>query len=310
MSIITFPNDLRAKIDDANDPYPHVEFSITSEDNEFHKIHMFIPLAISTSDGITYSSVNLGMVGAVAQTKLASQNLVGQSIGLEGQKSLGVSDFIANTTKKIKAAGGGAGTAATIFELKSGLVVNPYTTQNFDGVTIRSFAFNFKLIPTSAEESKDIHRIENQFRKFMYPKNAGTGALKYPPTFRIRFMTGTKLNQYMPRIIQCYLTNMVATANSTGNAFFKNDDLGAPPTELDLNLTFQEVRAITRDDLYGDGAGLTYIPNYETDGHVVGEQVDSAAAAEYGLDVTKDAAARGFTNTKEFVSETINRGDG
>ena len=302
MSIITFPNDLREKIDDANDPYPHVEFSITSEDNEFHKIHMFIPLAVSTSDGITYSSVNLGMAGAVAQTKFASQ-LAGQSSGLQGQKSLGVSDFIANTTKGIKAAGGGAGTAATIFELKSGLVVNPYTTQNFDGVTIRSFAFNFKLIPTSAQESKDIHRIENQFRKYMYPKNAGTGALKYPPTFRIRFMTGTKLNQYMPRIIQCYLTNMVATANSTGNAFFKNDDLGAPPTELDLNLTFQEVRAITRDDLYGEGAGLTYIPNYETDGHVIGEQVDTAKAVRYTVGVETDTRTLG-------TGATVNRGDG
>ena len=107
MSIITFPNDLREKIDDANDPYPHVEFSITSEDNEFHKISLFIPLAVSTSDGITYSSVNLGMVGAVAQTKLASDNFVGERIGLEGQKSLGVSDFIANTTKEIKSKGGG-----------------------------------------------------------------------------------------------------------------------------------------------------------------------------------------------------------
>ena len=253
MSIITFPNDLREKIDDANDPYPHVEFSITSEDNEFHKIHMFIPLAVSTSDGITYSSVNLGMVGAVAQTKLASQNLVGQSIGLEGQKSLGVSDFIANTTKKIKAAGGGAGTAATIFELKSGLVVNPYTTQNFDGVTNRSFAFNFKMVAESESESEAIKDIENTFRKFLYPKKASSSEflLEYPPLFKIEFMklTGGEAapNRYMPFIQYSYLLNMTSTFNSSTNIFHKT---GAP-TELELALTFQESKALKREDLYG-----------------------------------------------------------
>ena len=156
------------------------------------------------------------------------------------------------------------------------MVVNPYTTQNFDGVTVRSFAFNFKLIPTSAEEAKDIHRIENQFRKYMYPKDRGAGSLEYPPTFRIRFMVGERENKYLPRILQCYLTNMTASVNATGNAFHKNDDLGASPTELDLNLTFQEVRAITRDDLYEDG--LVYTDNRTNDGHVITTNPDSESS--------------------------------
>lgn len=285
--IITFPQNLRDMIAKEGDEFPHVEFSLASgAEQEFFKVHMFIPTAISASDGITYNSVNLGSVGAVAQTTAAAQSRVGRAAGLSGDKKASTADLISNITKAFKTKSGAMlGEAATIFELKSGLVVNPYTTQNFDGVTIRSFAFNFKLVPTSAEEAKDIHRIENQFRKYMYPKNLGAGALKYPPTFRIRFMIGERENKYLPRIIQCYLTNMVATANSTGNAYHKNDDLGASPTELDLNLTFQEVRAITRDDLYGEGAGYIYSDDRENDGHVVGEQVDAEKAIRYTRDV-------------------------
>lgn len=270
MSILVFPNNLREKIDREGDEYPHVQFTISSQEADFQKIHLFIPQAVATSDGITYSSVNLGVAGAVAQST------AGQALGGTGQKEATTSDFVALATKSAKANSQTLGQAAVISELSTGLVVNPYTTQNFDGVTVRSFAFNFKLIPTSAEEAKDIHRIENQFRKYMYPKDRGAGSLEYPPTFRIRFMVGERENKYMPRIIQCYLTNMTATANATGNAFHKNDDLGASPTELDLNLTFQEVRAITRDDLYE--SGITYTDNRKNDGHVITSNPDSEAS--------------------------------
>jgi len=269
MSIITFPNNLREKIDKEGDEFPHLEFTITSEEGDFHKIHMFIPLAVSTADGITYGTANLGAVGAAAA-------VVGDQ-----KKDATISDITGQVTKAAKGAGGTVATTAVVAEINSGVVVNPYTTQNFDGVTVRSFAFSFKLIPTSAQEARDIHRIENQFRKYMYPKEMGAGSLQYPPTFRIRFMTGEKENKYMPRIIQCYLINMTATANSTGNAFHKNDDIGAAPTEMDLALTFQEVRALTRNDLYND-SGILYTDNRDNDGHNLGSMPDTEPATTGG----------------------------
>ena len=129
------------------------------------------------------------------------------------------------------------------------------------------------------------HKIENAFRKYMYPKERGTGSLEYPPTFRIEFMSGGKPNKYMPRIIDTYLTGMGANYNATGNAFHENDGvLGAAPTEIDLSMTFQEVRAITRDDLYGED--LVYKDGYDDAGHVVGAVADTPGeAAEYTADL-------------------------
>jgi hypothetical protein len=109
--------------------------------------------------------------------------------------------------------------------------------------------------------------IENSFRKYMYPKSRGLGALEYPPTFRIKFMSGGEINNYMPRIIDTYLTAMSVNYNATGNSFHMNDSIGAAPVEIDLNMTFQEVRAITRDDLYGDG--LSYKEGYDNAGTFV-----------------------------------------
>ena len=93
----------------------------------------------------------------------------------------------------------------------------------------------------------------------------------------------------MPRIIDTYLTSMGANYNATGNAFHENDGvLGAAPTEIDLTMTFQEVRAITRDDLYGED--LVYKDGYDNAGHVVG---DPAEAAAYTADLSNTAVDRG-----------------
>ena len=207
---------------------------------------------------MNYGSAELGVGGAIATAA-------------SGGGEVGGADVIAATTKAFKA--GGSSIAASA-ELKSGLIVNPYTATTFEGVNVRQFEFAFKLVPTSAAESVTAHDIENAFRKYMYPKDIGAGSLEYPPTFRIKFMAGGRVNKYMPRIIDTYLTGMTASYNATGNSFHQNDGkLGAAPVEVDLTLSFQEVRAITRDDLYG--AGLDYIEGYESAGHVVGDSPDS-----------------------------------
>tara|TARA_R110000851_G_scaffold327907_1_gene497957 strand:- start:33 stop:869 length:837 start_codon:yes stop_codon:yes gene_type:complete len=263
MTILTFPETLRSRV--SEDGFPHVSFSMARKGvPEFTQIHLFVPVGIGSNDGMNYGSAELGIGGMVANAALN-----GDSVTTADVKS----NVIKNTTG-VMGAVPGIGGFAKAAELKSGLIVNPYTATTFEGVNVRQFEFAFKLVPTSAAESVTAHDIENAFRKYMYPKDIGAGSLEYPPTFRIKFMAGGKVNKYMPRIIDTYLTGMTASYNATGNSFHANDGkLGAAPVEVDLTLSFQEVRAITRDDLYG--AGLNYIEGYETAGHVVGDSPDS-----------------------------------
>jgi hypothetical protein len=286
-TILTFPETLRSKV--SEDGFPHISFSmVRGEMGEFTDIHLFIPIGMASNDGMNYGSQNLGLVGAAARDKA-----IGGRLGTGGQKQKAGADFISQLTSRFKAGSGIGGGVASAFELKSGLIVNPYTAVTFEGVNVRSFEFAFKLVPTSKEESLIAHKIENAFRKYMYPKERGTGSLEYPPTFRIEFMAGGQPNKYMPRIIDTYLTTMSANYNATGNAFHENDGvLGAAPTEIDLTMTFQEVRAITRDDLYG--ADLVYKDGYDDAGHVVGDTADTPGeAAKYARDVSARAISRG-----------------
>ena len=284
-TILTFPETLRAKVSDQG--FPHVSFSMARGSvAEFTDIHLFIPLGMSSNDSMNYGGSELGVVGAIAKDKR-----------LGGTKEASSADFIAKMIGNFKKGGGQFAGLATAAELKSGLVVNPYTATTFEGVNVRSFEFSFKLVPTSKEESMTAHKIENAFRKYMYPKERGTGSLEYPPTFRIEFMSGGKPNKYMPRIIDTYLTTMGANYNATGNAFHENDGvLGAAPTEIDISMTFQEVRAITRDDLYGED--LVYKDGYDDAGHVVGDVADTPGeAAAYTADLSNSAVDK----TVEFA---------
>lgn len=263
MTILTFPETLRSRV--SEDGFPHVSFSMARKGvPEFTQIHLFVPVGIGSNDGMNYGSAELGIGGMVANAAVSGDNV-------------GSADILSRVTKSAKGGMGaipGIGGFAASAELKSGLIVNPYTATTFEGVNVRQFEFAFKLVPTSASESVTAHDIENAFRKYMYPKDIGAGSLEYPPTFRIKFMAGGKVNKYMPRIIDTYLTGMTASYNATGNSFHANDGkLGAAPVEIDLTLSFQEVRAITRDDLYG--SGLNYIDGYESAGHVVGNSPDS-----------------------------------
>ena len=52
----------------------------------------------------------------------------------------------------------------------------------------------------------------------------------------------------MPFLHLCYLKSLTATYNSSSNAFHK----GGAPTELDLNLSFDEAIQITRNNLYNE----------------------------------------------------------
>ncbi len=54
----------------------------------------------------------------------------------------------------------------------------------------------------------------------------------------------------MPNIKPCYLTSLESTFNETANTFHHQGQ----PLEVNLSLSFQEERAMVRQDLYPDDA--------------------------------------------------------
>ena len=243
--IIAFPRSLRSK---ADDKMPHVCFSLTgkaSEDitAELERIHLYIPAGFQVQDGANFNSVELGALQAARKV---------QNRG-KGVKASDVFDGTDKTVMGLKAIEGitGDGGTAGLAAFEQGVAFNPQTALAFESVNLRSFGFAFTLVPESADEAEDARRIDNFFRKYMYPTSETGFSLKYPPKFKIQFFIGEKENPYMPMIHDCYLAGVDSTYNPDSNAFF----VDGQPTAINLSLSFSETKQLTRTDLFKKGSG-------------------------------------------------------
>jgi hypothetical protein len=247
--ILVYPEGLREK---AEGTFPHVCFELAdTTSNQFERIHLYVPQGFAIPDAATYNNVDLGVIGA------------GQ-MGQSGSGGLTESDTLAKSASLAGALPGGdtLGMAAQAQAMKAGVASNPFTNLAFTGTQVRSFNFTFKLIAESAKEAQTARKIEQLFRKFLYPEIAGSMSLKYPPQFKITFYNGEEVNQFMPKLMPCYLVSLSTTYNASTNSFHADGS----PTEIDLALAFQETKALTRGDLFDiDDTAADSDLNYKSD---------------------------------------------
>ena len=248
--ILTFPRSLRSS---ADDKMPHIGISLTGKHKpkagtEIERIHLFIPSGISVKDGASFSGLDLGMLNAA---KVVKDNKALGDNAKESKDLFSTADKQVMGLKAIEGLTGDAGGLSAKAAMESGVAFNPQTALAFEGVELRSFDFTFKMVPESKEEAEDSRKIENFFRKYLYPKKDGAFTLRYPPKFKIQFFIGEEENKYMPMIHDCYLASVTATMNPEGNSFF----IDGQPTSVDLSLAFSEAKQLTRHDLYNESIG-------------------------------------------------------
>ena len=203
-------------------------------------ICLYQPVGIAVSDGANYQNFDLGNIKSGLD--FAKNVASGKSNNTSGSDILAAA-LIAKNSLSGKESGFNIRSKAA---LAAGVATNPYTRTTFETVNIRTFSFSFKLVAESADDAETAKGIERSFRKFLYPKRAGALALAYPPLFRIEFYSNGEINPYMPNIKPCYLTTLESTFNETANTFHRDGS----PIEVNLSLSFQEERALLRDDLY------------------------------------------------------------
>lgn len=221
-------------------------------------IQLFFPPQLQYNDAVNYNSANLGAGGMTALAGLNSGQSIGSALtsGLsEGMESIfnlakgtlsqeAAKVAASRISSKLPAGYAAAGASA----LQTGL--NPGTRLLFDQPQMRSFAFSFKLIPTSPQEAITIRNIIENFRFQLYPReidlNPGIPiGYEFPNIYRIEFRFDGGTLQ-IPKIQYCYLKDVQAAYNSTSGGVFFED---GHPTEIDLNLTFLEYRALSKRDI-------------------------------------------------------------
>lgn len=214
-----------------------------------------IPQGIEFSDGASYDDATLGYSGAaMAGSVNTASNLLSSSNIAESAKTY----IGGGGIEQLKNQFGNVGAKSVLMagsnvlndNIKSAvgiamkMTTNKHIVTEFTGVGTRSFGFKFKLVGSSKKESEMIRNIGTAFRNGLYPE-ADVLALKYPPTWTIRFMMGSKDISYLPKIWECYLTSLNVSYNGSANLWHTD---GAP-IECDITISFKETRTLRHQDI-------------------------------------------------------------
>lgn len=234
--IYTYPADLREAASDGRQPFMSFALKQRGSTDVGEMVFMYLPASIAVSDGATYSGVDLGTVKAlraIGDGNIQATDVAAKSIELAKQS--GVATLEAGAVE---------------FGMSQGLAVNPFQNMAFEGMSARTWTFEFKLLSESAEEATAIKNIENWFRKNMYAVSHGSLSLKYPPMLRTQFWEAEEESKYLPMIMDSYITGLNVVYNES-NSMYHPD--GAP-VETSISLSLSENKTLTRSDLYLDGS--------------------------------------------------------
>ena len=164
------------------------------------------------------------------------------------------------TSAALGALGGNVSTAQLLAR-ETGNIFNPNMELLFNGPTLRSFNFSFKMTPRSPSEAEECKNIIKSFKLNMAPKTKNTGSiggsgvfLKTPNVFELRYKKGGREHPFLHKFKQCFLTNI--SVNYTGEGVYTTYD-DATPVSMNLDLTFKELEPIYDVD-YDDAGGVGF----------------------------------------------------
>lgn len=126
---------------------------------------------------------------------------------------------------------------------RSGTSLNPFKEVVFESVDFRSFAFKYKFLPKSKQESESVKEIIRLFKFHMHPEmSEGKLFFIYPAEFQITYFYGPDQNSYFHRFAPCALESMEVSYGGETFTSFKDGN----PTEVNLTLTFRELEILTK----------------------------------------------------------------
>lgn len=147
----------------------------------------------------------------------------------------------------------------------TGQVLNPNLELLFNGVTLRSFSFDFDLVPREEREAREVRKIIRALKQNMSAKGGSSGDyskglfIKSPNIFQLVYSTGAETHRYLNRFKPMALKNMSVNYTGSGTYATYTD---TSPVHYKLNLQFQELDPIYAEDY---GANPEYNPRTDSE---------------------------------------------
>lgn len=243
--------------------------------NKSKTILLPIPSNISDTNAARYGSSELNSIAGAAIGGIVDIMEAGgafsKGVAAGTQK---VVDEIGNTVSNISGAAGGlsgaqgfltrqlaasaAGmlganiTPSQLLARTQGEILNPNMELLFNGPTLRSFRFSFKMTPRNSTEAGEIKQIINCFKQSMAPKvgssnseinNAGgtNTFLRTPNVFELTYRQGGGEHKFLNKFKQCFLESI--SVNYTADGAYATYDDGTPVSMV-MDLSFKEIEPV------------------------------------------------------------------
>lgn len=226
------------------------------------KCTLYLPGAIQIQDRVTYSNVDLGVLGAGIRQGILSNKSAGEIISDVGA---GIRDTFGSIISSLRTGAtseeaqvaalrvfGASSRVSGAISSATGVALNPNRRAVLSGPELRSFSFSFKLVPTSQAEAESIEKIILFFREEMYPdavEAAGISAsFRYPAVFDIimRYRTADgRYKKVATQLLPSFLQSVDVNYNQSGMSFHRD----GRPQEATLTLNFTEERTLNKYDV-------------------------------------------------------------
>ena len=231
---------------------------------------IILPIPSNVQDGntVNYEDSRLnGLTGAVASAAAGSMNVSLSDLGGDFSKlgnefvnnlgGFGTAQDLLNKFLVSQTAGlvGGNLSVNSLLAREQGAIFNPNMELLFNGPTIRSFRFQFKMTPRSQKEGQEVRKIIREFKRSMAPKVTAVGDnnnnlfLKTPDVFELTYRQGKENHKFLNKFKQCVLQDI--SVNYTGEGTYATYDDGTPVSMI-MDLTFKELEPIYDTDYYTD----------------------------------------------------------
>lgn len=222
---------------------------------------LFLPPALNISDGLDFENVDLGIIGGT--TEAAINRGVGSPLqaAFEGVGSgvASIADVFAGNMNSTTGQLAAVRVASSLNDQVAGAIrsslkttTNPNSRTLFKSVQMRTFSFQFSMIPTSDREADEINRIIKFFRHEMYPeaiKEASSGipiGYRFPNIFEIKIRDRKNPGKHLAtRIQDCYLTGFTATYNPNSMTLMRDGQFA----QTDIQMQFSEIRTLDKQKI-------------------------------------------------------------
>lgn len=216
-------------------------------------IRLPLPANLTDSFNMDVNQHSFDMLGMAVDNSLANLLAAGkektsQFIGELGSaydtgNFSGISDIAMKTAAMMPAISDtGLGRFA---QQQVGMIRNPHITNLFEGVKLKSYQFNWKLAPKSADEARMLNNLIDYIKAYMHPEIMQLGfSMEYPYIATLDFEVGNSTTS-LPKVKDSFITRLDVNSAASGTPAFFND---GNPVTTEISMSFQEIDIQTRKD--------------------------------------------------------------